>query len=179
MNDIAIIDIERLQSFFSDSDAGKALFEWFLRRQMGSVEMPVRVAAKNTGISYEAMRQVLVALQEMGLGCLVKGTRGHETRMVWSKDIRDIAAVAKGDQVTFSAPNKQGPKLEDEEISADNAEYGFRGDLLPHNYWLRPGLEISLHLPSNLTRHEAARLAAFIKTLPLDQSCPMGDTSGD
>ncbi len=37
---------------------------------------------------------------------------------------------------------------------------------LTHHFWLRPGLEINLELPSDLSADEAQRLASVIQSLP-------------
>jgi hypothetical protein len=37
---------------------------------------------------------------------------------------------------------------------------------LTHHFWLRPGLEINLELPADLSSDEAQRLASVIQSLP-------------
>lgn len=37
--------------------------------------------------------------------------------------------------------------------------------LLEHRYWLRPNLDVTLRLPKDLSRPEAARLAAVVRNL--------------
>lgn len=40
------------------------------------------------------------------------------------------------------------------------------GGTLTHHFWLRPGLEINLELPADLSSDEAQRLASVIQSLP-------------
>ena len=45
---------------------------------------------------------------------------------------------------------------------------GVEEDLLSHSYHLRPGLEVELQLPTDLTKDEAKRLASFLESLPFE-----------
>lgn len=50
--------------------------------------------------------------------------------------------------------------------------------MIPHQYPLRPGLRVQLHLPDDLSRVEAKRLSTFIESLVVDEqlALPAGHT---
>ncbi len=54
----------------------------------------------------------------------------------------------------------ENPELEIE-VPADPAA------MMQHSFRLRPGLQISIELPGDLTEREAERLARFVQSLPL------------
>lgn len=55
----------------------------------------------------------------------------------------------------------ENPSVDGEKISDAND-----ANMLPHTYHLRPNLQLSMELPSDLTEKEAERLSLFIRSLP-------------
>jgi hypothetical protein len=83
---------------------------------------------------------------------------------VWDSNLTDVAHAAAGQDVKIGdapPPNKTE--------AASSSEPQNEG-LLEHPYRLRKNLDLRLRLPSDLTKAEAARLAAFVQTLPFDTS---------
>jgi hypothetical protein len=56
-----------------------------------------------------------------------------------------------------------------QEIPETLVESEGEGESLEHTYHLRPETSVTITLPIDLTTQKAERLAAFIKTLPMNQ----------
>jgi len=92
-------------------------------------------------------------LEELGCGQFVIGRRGAPSRFVWAVGIVSVGKAAAGEsQVVEVIP--ETPIQTRETIN--------------HTYHLRPDRQIMLELPIDLTSREAERLAAFIRTLPMN-----------
>jgi len=92
-------------------------------------------------------------LEELGCGQFVIGRRGAPSRFVWAVGIVSVGKAAAGEsQVVEVIP----------ETPIQTRE------TLNHTYHLRPDRQIVLELPIDLTSREAERLAAFIRTLPMN-----------
>ncbi len=58
-------------------------------------------------------------------------------------------------------------------VGVDGKSVG--GEVLRHNYNLRPDFQVTIPLPVDLTHSEAARLADFVRTLPFSGAADRGD----
>lgn len=86
------------------------------------------------------------SLEEKGYGNYIVGRRGWSTRIEWSEKARRLSA---------------------EEL--DNSQRGRSiAEVIDHKFNLRPGFEVFLSLPEDLTSKEAERLSSFVKTLPFN-----------
>ena len=110
-------------------------------------------------------------LESEGMGDYKQGRKGHKTRFLsLASSASELVAALEGE-----APL-------DAREAAGQGESGFRKGLGPaiglgpgrlpqtidHRFVLRPELTLSLPLPGDLSRGEAARLARFIEALPFD-----------
>src|SRR5438477_10880098 len=104
----------------------------------------------NDGVDLKR-REVIGAFRELeqaGCGTYVEGRHGWPSRFVWDVKSLAVSAAAKGTQpLEPSAGEDAG--IED----SDEAE------LIEHSFALRPELTISIELPTDLSKTEAARLA--------------------
>jgi hypothetical protein len=98
------------------------------------------------------------SLEEAGCGKYVEGRHGWPSRFVWEVKSLHVSDAAKGrGQLERDAgPDELPPDAEDDT------------DLIEHTFVLRPDLSISMELPAGLTKHEAARIAAFVQALPFE-----------
>jgi hypothetical protein len=94
-------------------------------------------------------------LEDAGCGQYVEGRRGWPSRFVWSVRSLDVADAARGQRSL--EPTTDGGAEEE-------------ADMIEHTFALRPDLAVSFELPDDLTKAEAARLAAFLGTLPFETS---------
>jgi hypothetical protein len=80
-------------------------------------------------------------------GWFTIGRRGHSSRFDFYGSTKTMAQVAIGKSSSKSTPA-----------------------LLTHKFRLRPDLEISLELPSDLSTKEVSRISDFLKTLPFNDA---------
>jgi len=61
-----------------------------------------------------------------------------------------------------------GEPQEIEQIPEEQVEQHLGVDMLSHTFYLRADTPVTFELPVDLTKQEAERIAAFIKTLPIE-----------
>lgn len=89
--------------------------------------------------------EFLKSMSKHGYGNYIVGRKGWDTRLEWNERIHDLPVEGNG-----SLPAQPTSQTID------------------HKFVLRPGFEVSLVLPEDLSSREAERLGDFIKTLPFD-----------
>lgn len=109
-----------------------------------------------------AVLDLFKELQELGVGALIVGRRGKQTRFKWAEDVTmlDVARAALGEpeesrsvEAGLTASSSSGPR---------HAVPGF----VAHQLVVRPGLTLRLDLPEDFSSDEAERLASFVRALP-------------
>jgi hypothetical protein len=63
----------------------------------------------------------------------------------------------------------RGETQEIESVPEESEQEEVVEDMLSHAYNLRTNLQVTFDLPADLSASEADRLAAFIKTLPIEE----------
>lgn len=149
-----------LQGFYNESAHAKAMLDHFASRERNRGITTIdrllsNLSEDGSGLSRGDVIKVLQRLETLGCGHFVAGRKGHPSRFEWSVGLVDVGRVAAGEAVKI----EPAPANEAEEPS---------DDLLEHHFRLRKELDLPLRLPADLTAAEAARLAAFIQTLPFD-----------
>lgn len=118
-------------------------------------------------------------LASAGCGRFIVGRKGHRSRFEWwfaPTSVYDAALKRRTDLDTLVVTNDGHVTEDGDELADETAEEDDRGtDQAPkdgadtnieHTFMLRPGLPVRLILPESLTKIEAERLSAFIRTLP-------------
>jgi len=100
----------------------------------------------------DAFRQ----LEDAGLGQFAAGRHGWPSRFVWSVGMVSAGRAAAGEP------------QEIEQIPEEQVEQHLGVDMLSHTFYLRADTPVTFELPVDLTKQEAERIAAFIKTLPIE-----------
>lgn len=150
------MNTEKLKSAYGASKAVKAICDEMASRGKNQNETKLQrilqlLWAKNgEDLKKSEVISGFRSLEEAGCGKYVEGRHGWPSRFVWEVKSLDVAGAAKG----------QRPLEE----STDEAETDL--EMIEHSFVLRPDLSISIELPDDLTRHESARLAAFLQALP-------------
>ncbi len=114
------------------------------------------MAFSDRGLSRGEIIGMLRKLEALELGSYVTGRKGHPSRFEWKYASRDIAMMATGDE-TKTNP-EPAPQVDEDEPEAV---------MHMHQFLLRTDLKVQFELPVDLTQAEAARLADYVKTLPL------------
>jgi hypothetical protein len=157
------VNVEGLRQLYTDNAVARAFLDHAAQRERDwsetSVDRTLTILKEQQA---EATRADVVALfqrlEELGCGQFIIGRRGRPSRIGWSVSIASVGRAAVGEQQVVT-------ELPPTEVVAETID----GDTLSHSYHLRPGTQVAFELPADLTPHEAERLAAFIKTLPIGE----------
>lgn len=154
------VNTKALQSYYNENPTAKALFDHLASRERDRSTTTVdRLLSSLVGDGHQMSRgdvvRVLQRLEELGCGRFVPGRWGHPSRFEWEVGLTDVGRAAAGEAVKIEA----APENEPDEP---------QDDLLEHHFRLRKDLDVPFKLPADLNQSEAARLAAFIQTLPFD-----------
>jgi hypothetical protein len=154
---------DRLRSAYEQNEAVRAICDHMAARDRNQTETKLRRILRHlTNDGVDLRRSEVIAafreLEETGCGKYVEGRHGWPSRFVWDVKSLGVSAAARGTQPIEATP-------EDDAGTEDSDEAEF----IEHSFVLRPDLTISVELPTDLTETEAARLAAFIQSLPFEQ----------
>lgn len=99
------------------------------------------------------------AMELSGLGTYFVGRRGAKSRFEWAEvNVAEVCQAFSGE-------------IEEIDVAGDTDDSSFEIDELdwvPHRFQLRPGLEITVNLPEDLTQAETTRLAKWLTSLPFE-----------
>jgi hypothetical protein len=157
-----------LQEAYAQSNVVRAVMDHFASRERNRRTTTVErllsnLANDGTKLSRGDVIRVLQGLEKLGCGQFIAGRKGHPSRFEWSVGLVDVGRAAAGEVIEIQpAPV--------EELGDEPAD-----DLLEHHFRLRKDLDVPLRLPADLSATEAARLAAFVQTLPFDVNASKQD----
>ena len=168
----ANVDILSLQRLYKSGTTAALFLDNCARRKYNfRVSTADRLVRKLNATRADAVG-LLQRLHELGCGLFVVGRRGSVSRLEWSVSSITVGKVARG-ELSEVEPLGAGRPLVDEEAGDDEPlDEGIDGEpvkLIEHSFRLRPNLIVTPKLPGDLTVGEAARLADFLRTLPLDR----------
>jgi hypothetical protein len=159
------IDRKKLRSLYVGDKNAKAVLDYFSARERNRSITTVdrllhKLIADGDDMSRGDVVGVLQRLDEVGCGRFIPGRKGHPSRFEWAVNLVDVGRAAAGESIeTFEAASDSDPD--------DGQDV-----LLEHHFRLRKDLEVPFRLPADFTAAEAARLAAFIQTIPFDVKQP-------
>lgn len=164
--------IDGIRAFYRSDSSAKAILDYCAGRKNNSSETKVDRLVADVGhregegtVSRSEVISTLRELEKLGCGTFVIGRRGQPSRFQWDVQMIALGKAAKGDELPILS---QSESHEEDDIDIDDPDQEIR--LIPHSYRLRRNLNLTLHLPDDLTGKEAARLGEFIKTLPFEES---------
>lgn len=158
--------VSGLRDIYRRDPNAKAMLDSFAARKKAVSESYADRIAFLVKLSYSEVIRIFKELEEIGCGEFKNGRKGFKTRMEWSHSLISLGEVAKGEAVSVEAINPDDLDVEDEADVPSLIEQP-EGHI-QHPFQLRPDLSITLSLPADLTMKEAARLAAFIQTIPFE-----------
>jgi hypothetical protein len=109
-------------------------------------------------VTYEQAVTMLRSLDNHGVGWFKIGRRGKQTRFIFDVDSKELASaiLEPTAAATPTAP------------SVPTTSAGAETTLVKHRFWLRPGIEITVELPVDVTEKDVARLYELLKAIPFD-----------
>jgi hypothetical protein len=146
--------IKALRHAYQRDEALRTVCDELAARGRSTRSTSVDRAHERTGLDRAAVVDVFRRLEKLDLGKFVVGRRGQPSRLEWRYRLQDVGQAAAGEITEI----EEAIGVDEEEASASRTTR--------HTFQLRPESAVTLDLPSDLTQHEAQRLAEFIKTLP-------------
>lgn len=167
-------DRKLLRGMYQEDKTARALFDHLAKRVYNYREQKVeRLLQSLTGEGLQTSRgditRVLKELERARCGEYVVGRKGHPSRFRWDVEMVAVGQYAAGTSTDIGEVDP-GTGSEDD-VSSSEPEPAQTADTsrqFTHRFPLRSDLVVSLDLPVDLTAKEAARLADFIKALPID-----------
>ena len=162
-------NLQAIKSLYLSDAAAKVIFNYFASRDRSPRNSETRLdqligelSSRGTRVSRSDAIRVLRALGNHGYGRFRTGRKGHPTRFEWGYSAIEVAeAAAGGTRVPAEI------RTAERDVEDDPDSFGAERTL-DHSFQLRPGWQIKLVLPADLTAREAARLSEFVKTLPFE-----------
>lgn len=155
-------DWERLKQYLARSAVGSAFFrvaapELTAKRTTTAEDVGDVLQAQGAGFSRLEIIDLFKNLEKAGLGRFTTGRRGQPTRFEWRLTPAEAGRTLSQASGGEGQPPAAGAPLAGESPDDDRM----------HRFWLRRDREITFELPRDLSTAEAARLADYIRTLPL------------
>ena len=168
--------LEAMRSLYASNRCARAILNHSLRpnTMLGSRESTVdelQNVLTLEALSGISRRELVVALRRLdnaGAGKLFVGRRGRPSRFAWTQSARDLGLTVirpAGPPATPSAAKASAVTNADPHLALIREE----GGMCSYPFRLRRQLTVFLKLPADLSPNEAARLAGFVQSLPLDE----------
>jgi hypothetical protein len=166
-------DLKALRRLYQTDAVAAAFFDHLASRRNSSRETTVDrllqvLSQGGSEVSRRELIALLQSLEPVGAGDFVVGRRGQPSRFRWAVGMVGLAKAARGDAdaaIESIDITERASEPDDEQSTV----LTLPADFIAHVYQLRPGTQVTLNLPANLTSREATRLAEFIRTLPFDE----------
>lgn len=154
-------EVEKLKELYKNSEVARAFLDHTAQRERNQSETKVDrilsvLANEGNQFSRGDVVELFRSLEELGCGQFVAGRRGWPSRFVWYVGMVSVGRAAAGEPQVI------------QDISAESADPESSSDSLKHVFHLRPEIQVSIDLPSDLSSAEAERLSSFIRTLPFE-----------
>ncbi|MEZ6056206.1 MAG: hypothetical protein R3C01_05835 [Planctomycetaceae bacterium] len=162
------MDVTKLQTAYRDNEEVAAICDEMSGRQNNQAETKLKsfLSLLNRDRETPIKRWKIIAafrlLEEVGCGRYVEGRHGHPSRFAWNPEYKSLA-IARAALGEALVTVDQTEELVEGELSVEGDD-----SLLEHYFNLRADYQLELSLPIDLTISEAERLAAFIRSLPLE-----------
>jgi hypothetical protein len=155
-----------LRMLYAKSAVAKAMLDHFAERQKNASETTVEsmiatLERQGLPVSRATVVEIFRDLDAAGAGRFLVGRKQHPSRFVWSEESCSVGRRARNGGASDAGESAPAPAV----VNRVKPPPGF----VDHPFLLRPGVQISVSLPPDLTQTEATRIAEFIKTLPFDR----------
>jgi hypothetical protein len=158
---------KKLIQLYAHSSGYRAAFDYFARRARtshGGATTVDTLVNQIDGVERGELIWLFKQLDEIGCGRFIVGRRTKASRFEWKVKMPSVGKVASGK--TEHLQSQGNAELADD--SGEHEAADGENEMISHPYTLRKGMVISIELPGDFTKQEAARVAKFIESLPLD-----------
>lgn len=152
----AEIDMDRMKSKYRNNPQFRTLIDFLAQQEKDDKLLTVdvleiRMGKAGLSVTRTDVIRMLQALHGWGCGWFIIGRRGQVSRFWFNVSSTQLGKEVSGKGVIASPAV---PPL----------------TMLTHKFILRPDLEISLELPSDLSKKEIGRIADYLQTLPFEHA---------
>lgn len=146
--------------------ANQDFFEWANSMKSTPRETTYEELQSVLKMNRNEIRSYAADIERAQIGKRIFGRRKFKSRIRWIYTLQSVAAAARGlsDTLELVSDSNFPATPETNEPSSGAG----RPDEADHVFQLRRDRRVTFRLPKDLTLKEAERLAAFVKTLPLD-----------
>jgi hypothetical protein len=160
--------LDTVRAHYRKDAVAKALYDHLAASVSFKVETTVESLERGAGIEHSAVVAFVKTVAGWGLGCFIVGRLGHKSRIKWFVNPIHLARRARGDDVGSALS-----AVDDDAVGAEGgphdelSEPAAPSQLVEHRFRLRPGVDITLRLPGDLTGSEAERVSTLVRALPI------------
>ena len=180
------METQEIRNIYKTNEASHKLFELFSEKKVPPKVTTVDSLLHGTGYSRSQVIEFLKKLSDAGAGKFLAGRRGMQSRIEWTYSAPEIGKMAMGlaeevkplyeetekTEEVKPAPEVQAKRTPGRPLGSKNKNANVSGEIIRHAFLLRPGYQLHLSLPQNLTVGEAERLSDFVSTLPFERNRP-------
>ena len=153
------MDAGQLRTLYQNNSGVRVIVDHMAARQRNQTETKLkRILSLLQNDGHAARKPEIIAafreLESAGCGEYVEGRHGWPSRFVWSVGSLSACQTAQGQDVAIEPVT-----MDDDDATPET---------LTHTFHLRPDHDIELTLPIDLTANEAARIAKFVESLPME-----------
>lgn len=183
-------DAHKVQSLYRNSQQAARVLDILAKRSKAQLVTTVPLVEKKTGINTSDVIAVFKKLDEAGAGRFYYGRNAYPSRFAWSQNMLNVARVARTPAEPRRAPpavspptaaatvpeaqklvasvavpkqEAASPPVEPPTTEAPAAE---AVKSINHVFVLRPGYQVVVKLPTDVTAVEIVRFTDFLTTLP-------------
>ena len=156
------MNIDGLRHLYSENETARMLLDHMAGRERNQRVTKLKVILRRlrsdgSTVTKSNLIAAFRELENLDCGRYIEGRHGHDSRFDWQQTKSLVASRAAQ---SFES---------DPEAITDETEETYDYDVLDHAFYLREDYLVNLTLPVDLTENEAKRLAAFVKSLPIEE----------
>lgn len=150
------IDMDRMKSKYRNNPQFRTLIDFLAQQEKDEKcitvdDLELRMGKADIAVTRTDAIRMFQALHGWDCGWFIIGRRQHVSRFWFNVSSTQLGKEVSGKGV-IASPAQPPPTM------------------LTHKFILRPDLEISLELPSDLSKKEIGRIADYLHTLPFEEA---------
>lgn len=148
-------DNKALRELYTEDETTRIILDDFAGRtnnqRVTEVDQLMR-RLRSAGLHRLAVIRLFKSLEKLEHGEFIVGRKGSASRFRWISNPIDVGKAAQGENLSIaSMPEPEAPA----------------GEMVTHQFNLRPGMPVTIDLPADFNEKEAERLSGFLRSLPL------------
>ncbi len=150
-----IVENSPLQELYKSNETARIILDDFASRtnnqRVTEVDQLMR-RLRSADLHRTNVIWAFKTLATLGHGEFIVGRKGSASRFRWISNPIDVGKAAQGENLSITS-------MAEPDAPA--------GDMVTHQFNLRPGMPVTIDLPADFNEKEAERLSGFLRSLPL------------